>query len=184
MAKRNSKKDSSLLKVVLIGPESTGKTTLAKALSENFNTTWVEEYCRDFALEKWNKYRKNCESTDVIHIAKGQINYEREGLKEARNLLICDTDILETIVYGKIYYSKNYPVLEDYITQNYADLYLLTYIDVPWEEDIVRENPNNRLRDFNFFLNELQERNLNFIVLKGSKKNRFEKAKKIIQKNL
>ena len=154
MAKRNSKRDSSLLKVVLIGPESTGKTTLAKELSEEFNTTWVEEYCRDFALDKWKRYGKHCESSDVIPIAEGQMNYEREALKEARNLLICDTDILETLVYGKIYYSKSYPVLEDYITHNYADLYLLTYIDVPWEEDRVRINPNNRLRDYNFFLKE------------------------------
>ena len=95
---------SNLIKVVLFGPESTGKTTLSRQLAEHYGTLWVPEYAREYLQEKWNREQKTCEPKDLIPIAQGQIKMENEMTKKATNLLVCDTDLLETKVYSEAYY--------------------------------------------------------------------------------
>ena len=97
---------SNCVKVVLFGPESTGKTTLAKQLARYYNSVWVPEYAREYLQNKWNNDRKTCEPKDLIPIAKGQIQLENELAKKTETILICDTDLLETKVYSEEYYSN------------------------------------------------------------------------------
>jgi len=172
---------SNCVKVVLFGPESTGKTTLAKQLARYFNSVWVPEYAREYLQNKWNNDRKTCEPKDLIPIAKGQIQLENELAKKTETILICDTDLLETKVYSEEYYSNFCdPILEKYALENSYDLYFLTYIDIPWEQDVLRDKPNEREKMFKAFEDTLVKYKRPYVILKGSKKERLQEAVKHI----
>lgn len=185
MEEKYKQEPSDILKVVLFGPESTGKTTLSEQLARHYNTVWVPEYARDYLQEKWNNERKTCEPHDLLPIAEGQMRLENKLTKKATKILVCDTDLLETKVYSEAYYIGDCdPILEKYALQNSYDLYLLTYIDIPWEEDDLRDRPNEREEMFNYFKRTLEKYGKNFITLKGNKKQRLEKAIKHIDQLL
>ncbi|SFR54027.1 MULTISPECIES: AAA family ATPase [Maribacter] len=177
MEEKYRQEPSDVLKVVLFGPESTGKTTLSEQLARHYHTVWVPEYARDYLQDKWNNERKTCEPHDLLPIAEGQMRLENKLTKKATEILICDTDLLETKVYSEAYYVGDCdPVLEKYALENSYDLYLLTYIDIPWEADDLRDKPNEREEMFNYFKDTLEKYGKNFITLKGSKKQRLAKA--------
>lgn len=177
MEKTLEQDSSDVIKVVLFGPESTGKTTLSEQLARHYNTVWVPEYAREYLQDKWNNERKTCESKDLLPIAEGQMRLENELAKKATKLLICDTDLLETKVYAEAYYLGYCdPVLEEYALSNTYALYLLTYIDIPWEKDDLRDKPEERERMFLYFMETLKKYDRNFITLKGDKKTRLAQA--------
>ena len=177
MEEKYRQQPSDVLKVVLFGPESTGKTTLSEQLAIHYHTVWVPEYAREYLQDKWNNERKTCEPHDLLPIAEGQMRLENKLAKKATDILICDTDLLETKVYSEAYYIGNCdPILEKYALQNTYDLYLLTYIDIPWEADDLRDKPNEREKMFNYFKDTLEKYGKNFITLKGDKKQRLNKA--------
>lgn len=177
MEEKYRQEPSTLLKVVLFGPESTGKTTLSRQLARHYNTVWVPEYAREYLQRKWNDERKTCEPHDLLPIAEGQMRMENELTKKATKILICDTDLLETKVYSEAYYIGHCdPILEKYALQNTYDLYFLTYIDIPWEADDLRDKPGEREEMFMYFKDTLEKYGKNFIILKGNKKERLEKA--------
>lgn len=177
MEKKLRQEPSQLIKIVLFGPESTGKTTLSRQLAEYYNTVWVPEFSRDYLQNKWDKERKICEKKDIIPIAKGQINLENKMLKKANRVLICDTDLLETKVYSEFYYDG---FVDESINQaaieNTYDLYFLTYIDTPWEADDLRDRPTQREEMFTAFQNTLKKHKKPYITLKGDKETRLKKA--------
>ncbi|MEP2280715.1 ATP-binding protein [Maribacter sp.] len=185
MEEKYRQEPSDVLKVVLFGPESTGKTTLSEQLARHYHTVWVPEYARDYLQDKWNNERKTCEPHDLLPIAAGQMRMENNLTKKATDILICDTDLLETKVYSEAYYIGNCdPVLEKYALENTYDLYLLTYIDIPWEADDLRDKPDEREQMFNYFKDTLEKYDKNFITLKGNKKERLQKAINHIDKLL
>jgi HTH-type transcriptional repressor of NAD biosynthesis genes len=183
MEKKLNQDPINIVKVVLFGPESTGKTTLSKQLARYYNTVWAPEFARDYLQKKWNNERKTCEAEDLIEIAFGQIKLENKLAKKADKVLICDTDLLETKVYSEEYYGgfvdEN---LDKAAKKNQYDLYLLTYIDTPWEEDDLRDRPGLRLEMFTAFENALKKHNRNYILLKGNKETRLKNATKAIDK--
>ena len=166
-----------LVKVVLFGPESTGKTTLSKQLARHYNTVWTPEFAREYLQKKWNNERKTCEVSDLVPIAIGQMRLENRLAKRADKLLICDTDLLETKVYSEEYYGGFVDEkLNRASEENQYDLYLLTYIDTPWEEDDLRDRPGRRLEMFTAFENALKKNKKNYILLKGDKETRLKAA--------
>ena len=174
---------ANIVKVVLFGPESTGKTTLSQQLARHYNTVWAPEYAREYLQDKWNNYRKTCEASDLIPIAVGQMKLENDLAKKADKVLICDTDLLETKVYSQEYYGGFVDEkLDKAAKENQYDLYLLTYIDTPWEADDLRDRPEQRLEMFKAFEKALKDHNKNYILLKGDKKTRLQKAVKAIDK--
>ncbi len=185
MEKNLRQKEANIVKVVLFGPESTGKTTLSTQLARHYNTVWTPEFAREYLQEKWNNERKTCENSDLIPIAIGQMKLENKLAKKADKILICDTDLLETKVYSEEYYGGFVdPKLDEAATKNSYDLYLLTYIDTPWEEDDLRDRPELRLEMFNAFEEALKKHNRNYILLKGDKETRLNTATKEIDKLL
>lgn len=181
MEKTLEQQTVNIARIVLFGPESTGKTTISKKLARHYNTVWVREYAREYLQDKWNNERKTCESLDQLPIAIGQMKLENELAKKADKILICDTDLLETAVYFENYYDK---VIDDELKeaalQNKYDLYLLTYIDTPWEADDIRENPHARKEMFDTFEDTLKRHNLPYILLKGDLNTRLDIATKTI----
>lgn len=185
MEEKYKQQPTDVVKVVLFGPESTGKTTLSEQLARYYNTVWVPEYAREYLQNKWNNERKTCEPEDLLPIAEGQMRLENELAAKASDVLICDTDLLETKVYSEAYYLGSCdPILEKYALENNYDIYFLTYIDVPWEADDLRDKPNYRKEMFRHFEQTLITYNRNYVLLKGNKKERLEKAVSYIDKIL
>lgn len=174
-----------LVKIVLFGPESTGKTTLAKELAAHFNTHWVPEYMRTYLEKKWNAYNRSCEIEDLRAIAIGQMASENQLSKTANQVLFCDTNLLEIKVYSEVYY-QGYcdPLIAKYAEINSYDLYFLTYIDVPWEADVLRDKPFEREQMYANFKKALEKYNKPYVVLSGSLEERLNIAVKQVEKLL
>lgn len=185
MEERFKQQPSNCIKVVVFGPESTGKTTLSMELANHYNTVWVPEYARTYLQKKWDATRKICEPEDLLPIAEGQMKLENALARETSSVLICDTDLLETKVYSEAYYLGYCdPILEKYALENTYDLYFLTYIDTPWELDDLRDKPNERESMFQAFESALITNNRPYVLLKGNKKERLETAVTYIDKLL
>ena len=177
MEKKLRQNPINLVKVVLFGPESSGKTTLSRHLARHYHTVWAPEFAREYLQEKWNNERKTCEAEDLLPIAVGQMKLENKLAKRADKILICDTDLLETKVYSEEFYGGFVDdKLDKAASENQYDLYLLTYIDTPWEEDDLRDRPELRLEMFNAFEKSLIDNNRPYILLKGDKETRLKNA--------
>lgn len=183
--KHTRNQPAELIKVVLYGPESTGKTTLAKQLAEYYNTLWVPEFMREYLQKKWDDEKRLVEREDLIPIAKGQLKLEKDISNRVKNLLICDTNLLELKVYSEYYYDGFCPAeIKKEATKGNYSIYLLTYVDTPWEADDLRDRPENREEMFRRFESELKTRGFPFKILKGNEKERFKNAVEIIDKLL
>jgi HTH-type transcriptional repressor of NAD biosynthesis genes len=169
-------------KIVLYGPESTGKTMLAQKLAEHYQTLYAPEYARyylELKLELYDPFgRKSdeiCQPQDIPPIVIGQAAFEDAFAEQAKNILFCDTNPLMTYVYNKYYFNRE----DEWIAKTASDrnyvLYLLTNIDVPWIPDPPhRDRPNNRREMYDLFKNELIKRKLPFVDVSGDYQSRFE----------
>lgn len=133
-----------MLKVVVIGPESTGKSTLSELLAEHYQTVWVPEYARRYLEELPRPYEQH----DLRNIAEGQLALEDKMTTAADKVLICDTDLRVIDFWSEYKYGKTDPWIQEQIKIRHYDLYLLTYIDIPWEEDPLREYPDPKIREY------------------------------------
>lgn len=166
------------MKIVVYGAESTGKTSLAKALADHYQTTWAAEYAREYLQKKYDNSGEICAVEDLIPIALGQIALEQEALANSRNnLIFCDTNPYQTYYYGTAYYRNfKHPGLWKLASAQHYDFYLLTYIDTPWVEDDLRDKPEEREQMHRLFKNSLEENNFPYLLVKGSLEKRLKKA--------
>jgi len=168
------------LKVVLFGPQNSGKTTFAELLAHHYDTNFSKEYARQFSLK-----HKNLNYQTVLPIAKGQLQLEKYLVKNASsNVVFMDTNLLETLVYSKLYYSKIPDELTHLVSQQFYDLYLLCDVDISWKNDGVRDLSENRNEHYDLFKSYLVNYNANFIELKGSKAEKLVLAKEKINQLL
>lgn len=178
----NLKQQHSIIsKIALFGPESTGKTTLARQLADHFQTVWAPEFARDYLQQKWDVSKQICEPEDLLPIAIGQTKLENEALLTANHFLFCDTCLLVTKVFSEIYYNFCDPVLDKAARKHKYDLFFLTDIDMPWEKDDLRDAPQDRENTFAIFRQALIDNNKPYITLSGNAEARLKKAVKIIQ---
>lgn len=179
MEKKLEQEPSDCLKIVLYGPESTGKTTLAEKLAEHFNTVWVPEFSRNYLQKKWDSEQKICELKDIPEIAAGQMKLENEASKRANKVLFCDTNLLETVVYSQAYFDGSCdPAVHKHALKARYDLYFLMYIDVPWVPDDLRDRPGQRELMFEKFKTALDVYEMPYHILKGDFEKRFKAAVK------
>ena len=178
----NLKQQHSIIsKIALFGPESTGKTTLAKQLSAHFQTVWTPEFARDYLQQKWDTTQQICEPEDLLPIAIGQTQLENQALLTANKFLFCDTCLLVTKVFSEIYYNFCDPALDKAARKHKYDLFFLTDVDVPWEKDDLRDAPQQREMTFDVFKKALIDNEKPFITLSGNPETRLKKAIKIIE---
>lgn len=181
MEENLKQQSSDKIKIALYGPESTGKTTLAKQLAQKFDATWIPEFAREYLQNKWDSSQKICEPEDLLPIAIGQMKLENEALKSAEKYLFVDTNLMCTKVFSEIYYGFCDPVLNKFAIKHKYDLFLLTDIDVPFEKDDLRDKPNEREMLLEKFEKALIDNQKPYILLTGNQEERLEKATFIIE---
>ncbi len=168
-------------RVVITGPESTGKTVLARRLSDYFNGLYVEEFARKYVEGLDRPYN----SDDVEAIAREQSCKRADMKLKTDNWIFFDTDLIVTKLWFDLVYSNCPEWLEDEIEKPFMDLYLLCYPDLPWIEDTVRENGGER-RFFLFekYKEELEKNDFSYYIVRGSGEERFRSALNGIRENL
>ena len=160
-------------RIALLGPESSGKSHLAKELAAHFNTKYVEEYGRTYC----ERFGMDLEPLDFAHIAGGQLYREDEMARQANRVLFCDTDLLVTQVWSEIYFKGHcqpWIMWANHLRR--YDLFLLLKPDIPWKNDGLRAYEQQRSRMFERLLNELTARRLPHIVVSGDFEARTRQA--------
>ncbi len=169
-------------RIVLFGPESTGKSTLSRKLAKHYHTTHVPEFAREYLQEKMDQTGAVCALGDLMPITRGQRRLENEAIKNAHKFLFCDTDALETWVYSQIYFNEAPFKLEQTVKSSHYDLYLLTAVDIPWVKDDLRDRPDDREQIFHQFENALKKFGKNYKMVSGTGEQRLENAIQIIER--
>lgn len=166
-------------KIVVIGPESTGKSTLSAGLAEALHTIWVPEHARDYLINLGRDYIE----ADLLQIAKGQLQDEEEALKMAHQHLICDTDLYVLKVWSEAKYGRCHRGILENIAQSTCDLYLLTYIDIHWEDDPLREHsqPEERYYFYNQYRDIVINSGIPWADIRGTHQQRLDTALKAIE---
>lgn len=170
-----------LKKVVIIGPESTGKSTLCVQLSEHFKTTWVKEYAREYLLTNGTDYSYE----NLLDVAKGQI--EREELavtnsatldESSSSLVFIDTDMYVMKVWCEFVFDKCHHWILNTIVEKKYDLYLLCNIDLPWVKDELREYPDLVTREklYHHYKDIMVNQQVRWIDISGNYEERLQKA--------
>lgn len=172
---------SEIIKIAFVGPESTGKSTIAKQLAEHYKTAFVPEFARDYLQEKWNTSSQTCELNDILPIAYGQIELENKKLQQATNFLFCDTNLMLTKIYSELHFNYCHPSLHKAALKHDYDLIFLTDIDFAWEKDDLRANFETRQAEFEIYKKTLTENNKPFLVLSGNKDERFNKSISVLE---
>ncbi|MCG8309230.1 MAG: ATP-binding protein [Cytophagales bacterium] len=171
---------NNIIRIAITGPESTGKSSLAKKLAGHFGTVWVPEYARAYL----DKLKRAYTERDLLKIAKGQINSEREIFETAKRMIFYDTELLVIKIWANHKYGRIHPwILSNYNKISY-DLYLLTYPDLPWEYDPLRENPEKGNYFFSIFEKELIARKAKYKIIRGNHDERMIAAIDFIEKRL
>jgi NadR type nicotinamide-nucleotide adenylyltransferase len=161
-------------KILVLGPESTGKSTLAKDLSTHFLEPWAPEFAREYLENLGRAY----DFEDLSTIAKGQLKAEDAASKTSEEYLFCDTDLRVIHIWSAHRFGKTSSwILEEIETRVY-DLILLTDIDMDWEPDPLREHPEpeERVYFFRKYLELARSSGSPFEIISGSRKERLEKA--------
>lgn len=170
-----------LKKIVIIGPESTGKSTLCKQLAHHYQTLWCPEFAREFLLKNGTNYSFE----DLATIAKGQLeledNYEQKVMNyesKPHSLLFIDTDMYVMKVWCEFVFGKCHQFIIDEIATRKYDLYLLCNIDLPWVQDELREYPEEQTRQnlFNIYQSILQHQQTPWKLISGSNEQRLQNA--------
>jgi len=166
-----------LRKIVITGPESSGKSTLALELANSFKAAHTEEQARAYLTSLGEPYVFD----DLLKIAEQQIQTEDKFNEEEYDLLFCDTDLITIKIWSLEKYSKISSKILEWINNRSYDLYLLCRPDIAWEADPLRENPFDRERLFEKHQDELIHYQKNFEIIEGLGEERLNSAVKIIE---
>lgn len=173
-----------LKKIVILGPESTGKSTLCELLAKQYDTLWCPEFAREYLLENGTDYSFN----DLLVIAKGQVEAEDKysarmaGLPLSHNKspapLFIDTDMYVMKVWCEFVFGKCHRYILDEIVKRKYDLYLLCNTDLPWSEDVLREYPDPEPRQelYSIYKDIMINQTVPWVEISGDFDVRFSKA--------
>lgn len=172
----------SLKKIVVLGPESTGKSTLCAQLAKHYHTIYCEEYARTYLSKEGTKYNYE----NLLSIAHGQLHLEEEAIKKATALnndkLIIDTDMYVMKVWCEYVFNNCHPFILEQINHRNYDFYLLCNIDLPWTADEMREYPDEKPRQelFSIYKDLLINQNTPWGIVSGINQNRVKHAIQLI----
>jgi NadR type nicotinamide-nucleotide adenylyltransferase len=168
-----------LKKIAVIGPESTGKSTLCARLAEHYNTIWVPEYAREFLHENGPSYTFD----DLLTIAQRQLALEDSLAAMAKNdLIFIDTEMYVMKIWCEFVFGKTHQWILDQAAVRHYDLFLLCNIDLPWTKDEFREYPDiePRIKLLNIYKDNMINQHRPWKVISGKENERFHEAVVVI----
>ncbi len=170
--------EKNVIKIVVTGPESTGKTNISDYLARELDAVWIPEYARYYVSSLREKYSYS----DIEHIARKQIEDYMKYSGEGHDLVIFDTWLIITKVWFEVVFGKYPEWIDQKIEELPMDLYLLCSPDIPWEPDDVRENGNeSRTSLFNRYKEEIEALDVPLRIISGSGPDRFRMALDAVQ---
>lgn len=170
-----------VLRVAVVGAESTGTTTLARDLAEAYETAWVPEYGREYWIEKVRRGEEERWTEDeFVHIAEEQAHREDLAAREANRVLFCDTDPFATSVWFERYMNRRSPRVEEVSEGRRYDVTFLTGDETPFEQDGWRDGEHIRHWMHERFVQRLEEAGRDFVLLRGDPVDRLRRAKLIL----
>lgn len=152
-----------MLKIVFTGPESTGKSTLAKLVANKYGVDFVPEVARAYLNSIGRPYSYD----DLEQIAINQLEKENYFFSKKPDLFILDTDILTIKIWSDFKYKQHALWMDQEILNRLPNIYFLCGVDCPWDWDPLREHPSQRIELFNIYKRELEELGVNTVLLKG-----------------
>jgi HTH-type transcriptional regulator, transcriptional repressor of NAD biosynthesis genes len=170
-------------RIVIMGPESVGKSTLTEKLSNYYNTNFVCEWGRKICEDKGG----NLSLVDFIRISKERQQLEDNLIKYSNKMIFCDTEDITTYLFSKMYYPSEYKLIEKFFKEKLKkskkyDLYILLKPDCESFQDGTRKFINDRLSHYEIIKSELESRDCNFVEIGGDWDSRFNQSVKIIDK--
>lgn len=167
-----------LKRILILGPESTGKSTLAEDLATHFGEPWVPEYAREYLENLDRGYRYE----DMAMIGKGQTALEDKTAQNAKNYLFCDTDLRVIHIWSEHRFGKTDPWVMEQMGQRKYEMILLTDTDLPWTPDPLREYPELEMRQYflDKYLHLAKESGFPFHLISGNRDERLKKAIKLL----
>ncbi len=162
-------------RIVITGPESTGKSTLCTQLAAHYNTSWVPEYAREHLLKNGMNYTYN----DLLTIARHQLELEDDMASSIRHgLIFVDTDMYVMKVWCEFVFGRCHQWILDRIAERKYTLYLLCNTDLPWVKDDLREYPDlePRLKLFNIYKDNLINQHVPWKIISGNYEERLRTA--------
>lgn len=167
-------------RICIFGPESTGKSTLAKDLAAHFQTVHVPEFARQWLDPKGGV----CEASDIPVIARGQAASEAALARQANRVLFCDTDALTTTIWSEVLFGHCPEDVHTAATQSRYDMTLLLDVDVPWVDDSQRFLPHTRREFFERCRLALEFHHRPYVVISGTWAERFQQACTVVGRQL
>lgn len=165
-------------KIAIVGPESTGKSTLSKQLAQHYNVPWVPEYARYYCAN----LTAPCTLQDEINMFHGQVALEDAVLDTTQSdFLVCDTTFITIKIWSDAFFGKTPQFVIDALYERPYDLYLLMDIDLPWEDDPLRDFPNQRAHFMQVWKTELAAIGANYKLVGGTGTSRFNNAVNVVQ---
>ena len=164
--------NKSIVKIAVVGPESTGKSTLSAFLAQHYQTTWVPEFARQYCEALTSPPTLD----DELNMFYGQLQLEQQLLPQANKLLICDTTFITVKIWSDHLFGHTpQPVLNALANHPY-DFYILLDIDMPWQDDPLRDFPTLREHFMQVWHAELQALNANYTLVTGLGEQRNQNA--------
>ena len=165
--------NNKIKKIAIVGPESTGKTTMTKLLAKHYQVPWVPEYARYYC----EALTEPCTLQDEINMFHGQLALERAVLDNVeRDFVICDTTFLTVKIWSEAFFGDTPKIVVDALKDNPYDFYVLLDIDLPWEDDPLRDFPSHREHFMSVWHKELSVLQANYKVVGGLGEDRLNNA--------
>jgi len=151
-------------KIAIVGPESTGKSTITKLLAKHYHTLWVAEFARYYCAA----LTAPCTMQDEINMFHGQVALEESILAiTEKDFIFCDTTFLTVKIWSDEMLGETPQIVLDALAERTYDLYLLLDIDLPWQEDPLRDFPHMREHFMSTWHKELKNLNADYVVIGG-----------------
>lgn len=169
-----------IIRVAVVGPECTGKSTLSQQLALHYKTCFVPEFAREYLAGLNRPYTIH----DIEAISKGQMQLEDKRVASADTILICDTNLVVTKIWAEFKYHSCPDWIKDNVRLRKYAIHLLTFPDIPWEDDPLREHPHLRNELFELYRKELDSLEVNYTIISGKAEDRLKQAIKALDEVL